>query len=626
MPEPLNAEQVIAICQRLRDQVDFQTWRNRNDVRQDLIYSDYPVDIKGLSQQLENRSPALRHHITEYVDALHGAELDVAVAARSADTPDIDSAQRVENYYRAGYNDLTRPTGENADRGSVYNQVAYGCGVIRQDFADFVLEDVFSGTSSIKDNDAFVKALAQTKFNKNPFQIILPDRDAVFWEPDRMTFAELGLRKISELALEYGDRTDIPGWLTTPTLEESESTYLNTVRTFHLETREFIYDALAMSDRDGNAQGEGWMLDYRANLIGRPWYTLMPGRETAEVEVNYRFDPLVGPLYIVIQNLNVLSTLINSGALQTGRNTYQLVENTSRGLPDFASFMATDPDQRPVLHTLSDDAVQRPPAGYHYEPLPVPDQQQLLNAWQIENQNLKDWGFPSVLSTETPIEGSSTSGFHASQQMQAASKALKPALRNRASAWRELFQMQADAIQALGMDVRIPVQLRAQGETTKVQQTIIIKPEDFKEHNLEVSFESVSESVEFQKRESDLRLVTAGLMPKDTFLERHYPNPAHQKELLILQRAEEPVTQMAVDAAVALIRREAPALAEEVATEARVPLGPEGAPAEGGAAPGEATRQERPPVPQGGLGAPPVPPPQAQGGVPPGVPEARGVA
>jgi hypothetical protein len=114
-------------------------------------------------------------------------------------------------------------------------------------------------------------------------------------------------------------------------------------------------------------------------------------------------------------------------------------------------------------------------------------------------------------------------------------------------------------------------------------------------------------------------------MPTDEFLERHYDDPVAMKELLMLQLAEEGIVQMAVQAAVATIKRDAQQRNEDVLTDLNVPLGGQPGGEEGGAAPGAATRVERPAVPEAGLGGPVVPPPQAQGGVPPGQPAAVGV-
>ena len=587
----------------MRKSYGFTDWHARNTTRHDLLYSQDPVNIEGIVEKLEDRSPALRYHKTQFNNRLDGADIHINVASRSAEAPDVEAAQKVENVWYALYHELTRPIGENASRAAIDQQVCYGCGVPRLALTEEAVDEIKRqrGTllSKVRDVVGGEKSKPVT-LTKNPFRLVTSNLETVFWQPDRQTFCEIGVRRVSALQRDLDHIQDKPQWLVSSTLPEGGEQ--PDAKVYHLETKSYIYGVIEKPADDSDR--DAWMLEKRENDIGRPWFSLMPGHETSEVNVAERFDPLIGPLYYVVQTLNVLGTLINSGALQTGRNTMQLVADGQKGLKDFnAVYDAMQVGQEPVLRTLTDAAVQHPPDGYHYESMPIPDQEQLIRAFQMQEARLEKWGFPSALSTETATQGSSDTGYKAALQMESAADFLKPALRNRAACWRELFQIAADWAQAQNVEIRIPVQLKAQGQSTKVRQMITLKPGDLREHNVEVEFKSIPATAEYAERESNLRMMQAEVMSVDTFLARHYEDPQLEKKKLVLQMAEKPIIQNTVDMVLAAMAQEAGLLKEEAMDEADVPLGT--VPQSGGPAPGETTRRERPPegAASAGLGA-----------------------
>lgn len=579
----------------MQAQPTFSEWEGVLQHRHNLLHGKMGVEIKGISQKLEDRSPALRFHRTQYNNRLHGAEIKINVSSRSAEKADIERAQRVENFYYAIYHDLTRPTGDNAERGTIDQMVSYGVGVPNLDFAPHVREDIFGKNKHLRDVDDLRAVLPDIGFTKNPFVLRAPALSTVYWPPDRSTFCEIGEQTVSQLRLVYEENEPVGKWLTSFTMPEGGSDYDTLATVYHLETAEYIYDVVEGGDQ------EDLMVEYRPNVAGRPWYTLMAGHENSEISVSEKYEPLIGPLYAVVQLLNITGTLIMSGALQTGRNVYQLVKDGSRGAENFLDYQQMPANQRPALHSLAaDEAVVTPPPGYHYEPFPVPDQEQLIRAHQMNEDKLERWGFPASLSTDAPLQADATSGYHAARQMEAASDYLEPALRSRARSWRERFQLVADILQTLQVSVTIPVHLRAQGGSTKVQEMVKVKPDDFKEHNLDVTFLSVPATVKHSMRESDLRLVQGipelgPLMSLATFFELHYENPVEEQKKIDLQRVRQPIRDMALAAALAEVQRSAGALTEQAAAEAEIPLpaiapGPEGGPPEPGG-----IRNERPP-------------------------------
>jgi len=596
----------------MRDRQDFQAWRRKLDDQRDLLLGMMAVDIPGISEKLEDRSPALRHHRTQFNNRIGGARLGIAVAARSPDSADREAAQRVENLDYAFYQKVREET--DAERRSTDQQTTRGCGILHLEWCDDAKEKLRG--RSAKGAEELVKLITEEglSFTDIPFTVTAPSLTATFWEPDRRMFCEIGERKVSELCQAYPDHGDLREYLTGTTTPEWETFAQTTAKVYHLETKEHIYDVIERADNTGEG---AHMLQTTPTFCGRPWYVLVPGHDNSEDNVDDKYEALIGPLYTVVQRLNILGTLLGSGAIQTGRATYQLVKAGARSADTFGEYLQMPANERPVLRHFSQQAVVTPPTGFEYIVLPIPDQQWLFSAYQAEEAKLDRWGFPSALATDAPAQGDTTSGYHAARQMEAAADFLEYALSNRALAWKMMFQLLHDVVQALNVSITVPVQLKAQGRGPRVQQITKLLPGDLKEHRLEVTLKSVPASVQMAIEENLMRRHEMGMISQPSIMEQFYDDPSDEQKRIDLEQIRAPMKEMALQDALAIVQEHRGALMEEAQLAANVPLPPETDMQGGPEVPG-GVRNARPP---GGafpnLGAPAMPPEQATEGVPP---------
>ncbi len=607
MPEPLSASEVVQVCKGLQDQPGFSDWRTVTQTRHDLRHRHQAVGVKGISQLLEDRSPAIEVQGQRFVNDLDAADIQINVAARSTDPAAVAAAQRVENFNYAFYYDLKRRRTNRvyaADRRALDQMAFYGCGVPKLDFAD----DEIKG--QLKDLDALRKVIGEEGFTSNPFVLECPDLQSSFWEPDLSTMCEVGEKTVSQLHKLYEDDQEVRDWLTSDTMEEGNSVWQETVQVYHLETPDYIYDVIGHGSFTGTAS-EALELSFRPNVAGRPWYSLIPGTITSENSPRERFLPLIHAVYPLIQMLNILDTLLMSGALQTGRPMWQEVKKgANRG--DFSDLiMGTSNEQGEVPTVRFDptrETLPKPASGHEWVVVPVPSQEHLISLRNLKKQELQEYGFPAPLDPSQPLEGKS--GYDTVAKMEMASRTLKPALENIAASWYERFKLVADIIQNLGVKITIPVQ--PEGRGTSPQEMITIRPEDFREHDLIVSFKSSSNAAEAALRESDIRMVKEGFMSVPTLMAKHHDDPIAEQERIFTGNLEQITIQQATETLQQLIQAHSQQIAAQALAEVNAPL-PQ-AP-EGGPAPGQDIRQARPEVPIPGVGAPLVNPAQSQDGV-----------
>ena len=503
----------------------------------------------------------------------------------------------------------------------------YGCGPLRLDFTDAVREQLqfemdpdeeYAGQAAelIKEMAAKAKRFYKEGFQGNPFVIESPDLNALAWPADFSTVAEVGERTVSQILRAYEGKLGYDEsvgfrWLTSDTMQEGvfSGSSTETVKLYHLETEQFTYDVLEHGGR------EGMLLELRPVLIGRPWYTFTAGKLTSSNEPRHAFQPLIGPIYPVCQKLEVTGTLINSGALNTGRNMWQLVDN-GRGPQNFIDVLnKQDTDWNTISFDPTQQMLSTPPDGKHWEPVLIPEQGQLIRAHELLLQELGEKGFPSVLMPDTSIDVKS--GYDRARQMEAATAFITPPLRNLAAAWQELFLQVSEICRTLDVPITITTRPRAQGENLKMQETITIQPEDFREQDLEVSFESIPATVLHAMRESDMRMLQGGTMSRRTFMANHYDDPLEEEEEMKRERMTaflDGLAEQDVQAVIQVVRGQytmAAAADAGVPTEALAEMA------------GVGGRPERPPEGSAspGLGAPLVPgeQPQPAGSVPPDV-------
>lgn len=567
-------------------------------LRHDLRHRLKEVAIPGISELLEYRSPVLDVHANRYGNRMDKADLVAQVAER--DPARAKGAQNTENVFHEMYTDFKRVS--EADREAIDQQCAYLVGIRHLRWSLEVKEMLFG--KSIRTAEELRSALdkiVEDGFQGNPFIVECPALTATFWEPNLGTVCEVGTRKISSL-VDENPSADFAkyGWtiLTSETLDEHETEWEDLANVYHLETPGFIYDVV---EEAGDTSSEAVMLEVLPNLVGRPWYTFAPGSTSSDTAVVEHWQPLIGPLYSVVEKLNITRTLAQSGALISGRPQWQEVAD-GRQAQDFMSYHQLPANERPAITVdLTEEMIRQPRQGYHWEVFPVPDQtviQQTVAELQVD---IDRFGFPRSIAPDSPVEGSS--GFHLAKQQESASDFLEPPLTNLARAWRNIFLLVADIIKELGIPMTIPVLKRAQGESAHAM--ITLKPDDLKDFDLLVRFESIPEAVKFAKQEVNTRLWQEKLMSRSTYMAELYRDPVAEEERIDSDTVKELVQKKALELIIELLNEQAPSILGQVLAEAAVPI-PEG----NGAEP----RLERPPVPMGGVGAPAVPPPQSREG------------
>jgi len=596
LPQPLTASQVVEIARSLYDDPTFSEWREALDSREALLHRRDPVNISGINEKLEENNSDLEFHSSMFTNHLQAASFNIEVAARSPKAVDVAAAQRAENFFFALFHEMTRRrrTGLAAYRRALDQMASLACGILNLSFSNEVLGALFSKVEDLGDTAAMRKALERAfgeGFTENPFVLDCPTLRTVAWEDNFTIVCEVGEKSVSHLLMAYPDNEDLRRWLTSATLPEGESWRTQQAQVYHLETEDYIYDVVGRG-------GDGFGVQTRPNLAGKPWYTLIPGNETAAVRMKERYKPLIGPIYPIVQKLNIFDTLINSGALQTGRNMWQQVSQNRASSDDFIDIMNQATEAPVVEVNMSEQMLPKPPKGYHWVPVAIPSQDQLLAARDNKKRELLEKGFPAVLNPNQPLEA--TSGYDRSRQMEAAATFLDPPLSNGAEAWRELFIIAGNVIQELGMPITIPMWNTAEGKAHRTRDVISVKPEDFRDQDISISFQSIPETVRHAKKESDLRLLQAGLKSRTSFMREHNDDPLAEEERIAHDALRSVTMQQAVVVYQQLLQEQAPAIVSEIAAQEGLPLPRRERPPEGSAAPG--------------VGAPLTPPEQSQPG------------
>ena len=620
--EPYDAEQVRRICDAMRNQQGFQLWyQTINANRRLLRFREQGVEIQGISQKLEDPSPAIDVHVTRYVNRIVAAETIFEVSARSGDTKAINSAQVVEDFYYTLFSDMLRQQAgfmPSPYRRHIDDMAAYGAGFLNPAFAKHVREALPSGVYA--DVDELVKELKDSEafkegFTKNPFVIECPVLETVFFEPDLSVVCEVGQRTVSSLLHSYGglDYNANIGFsdLTSDTLPENTNDWDDLADYYHLETSDFIYDVLASEGHD-----DAQLLSIRPNFAGKPWYSLTPGHINNSPDPSKMFQPLVAPLYQTIQMMNVTRTLLQSGALNTGRPMYQSVANNAR--PETSVFMNMPVEQQAtILFDPSKQVLSDPKPGYHWEVVQAPSIEWVKQADEQSRKDLQDWGFPASLSPDSPTTGTANSAAQGAQQMDVATNYLDPALNNVARSVHVLFTTIGDIIIGMDVPIEMPMHRRSTGGDSKVREITRVTPDDFQEADLSVTLESIPAAAQIAINEFELREMELGVRSRSAYMRRRFRDHLAEEKRIVLDKALASSEQKILLAADQIMDEMMPALKAQVAAEQGIPPAPPPLVSpEGGPAPDQAVRFARPAVPVAGAGSPNPNPAQRTGGVP----------
>ncbi|KKN69048.1 hypothetical protein LCGC14_0445200 [marine sediment metagenome] len=622
--EPFNAEELIRLVTSLEHEATFAEWHGDPGYLSNwraLRWRLQPVEIKGISEKLEYRSPAIASNVDRYRNRERAAKIRILVAAKDDEQNSVTAAQALENFAYALYEDFRRQ-GDADDRAIDY-QVADGLGPRNITFTDDVLEKLFAKTQHIDDILERTREVFRKGFDGNPFKLRVPDPQVLYWDEDKSLVAEVGPVRVSTIRAAYEDGMDVDDIKDFTELvsdtQELSGGYDHqdrTVEFYHVETNDWVYEAIA---NDSHTQAV--VVRRHPNPIGRPRYAFAAGHRTSGREPWKAYRPLVADLYSIVQLLNITRTLLMTGGLQTGRPMYQEVA-VGAGADDFMTILSKPAETRNIvsIDTSKGDFLPPPRKGHRWEPIPIPDTSILEKADIRLEADLVNYGFPAILAPDAAIDA--TSGYDRSRQMEGAQDFLEPPLANNAAAWKELLLQCFDAIKELGVPVTIRTLLRAQGEDSRIQDVVTIRPEDIDDVHLEVRFESIPATVQFAMDEAARRDVEGGWMSRSRYMGTKYDDPEREAQQIDLDEMRLAGRQMAKDAVVSFIQVMIPQDMQQVAQELGVtlPVGGQGGNGQNPQRPAEGAAP--------GVGSPLVPPLQAQAGevVPPGTPATGGAS
>lgn len=609
MAEPLDIEDLIRLADSLERDVAFANTKVRVQNRRNLRRRMTEVAISGISEKLEYRTPGLEVNEDRYANRLRSADLQILVASRKQTSISVEKAQNIENFFYRLYHDLRRKRTSRIrapDDRAIRYQVSDFVGIRHLDWAPHVREALFGKLGGTVDElPAKLRSLFKDGFEGNPFELRAPDPLRVFWNDDMSMVAEIGRVGIDQLRVSYGLQESADFTAITSDLKAKDSTQHDpaTIPFYHVETNDFIYEAIAVSGEGRNPM----LLRRSPNPAGRPRYAFSPGHEGTGDEPWQYFRPLLAPLYPIAELLNITGTLMTSSALKTGRAPYMRVKVGS-GADDFGSVMSRPDNERNIIWLdTSQDTWPDAGDGYEWKPVPSPDMNMLLATHQHLLGEFADSGFPAILSPGASIDA--TSGYDRSRQMEGAQDFLEPPLTNIASAWQELFLLAAEQIKAVDLSVTIPVMQIAQGEDARVRPLVTIEPEDLEDIDLEVRLSSTPRVVQFAEDESDRRDVELGFMAKSTYMGKKYDDPTREQRQVDLDTVGTAAAAAGNEFAIQFIKQMAPQIAERVAMELGLPAmvqqqegDPRKARPAGGSVPGQ--------------GSPVVPPVQSEPGAP----------
>ena len=593
---------MIRLCRQGWEQPGFAQWRAANINRHALIHRLGTVDVPGISVKLEAQDTDLEVHDARWTNRLDAAERIIQAAAYSSKPQDVAEAQTAENFLRAYFAHAAKSPADRRRKGQM---VRYGMGPKRLCFTSEII-DALKGA---KDAAEMAEIIQEKEFSVNIFRSECPDIQAIAWEPNFSRVYELGERKYSELLHAFpdleGEYADSYSYLTSlETAPEGSSDYQKMIKYYHLEDGEYIYDVF-----EGGTQGQ--MLQCYPNPLGKPWYTFAAGNETPELAPVERYRPLIGPLYSLCERRELLETLVLSGALATGRPVYQEVKTGGRSAAGVEDFLGMPQEERPNLKfDLMDDAILTPRDGYEYKAFPTPPMEWVVNKEAQLRQEIMEKGFPAPLSPDQSMTAAASSGAQAAYGIEQAKFFIDPPLRNLARADVD------EALIILGLIRELKLKVAIRGLPSGVgsyRELVRLDGSKIKEYDISCSFDAKTATMEYAESENDARRLQLGLMSRKRYMSHREADPLEEEEQIKREQMEMELDKMALADATQIINETRQDLMAQAAQQAQLPLPPPVQPTEtnglapqsGGPAPGDVTRDERPPMGSfEGLGAP----------------------
>ena len=181
--------------------------------------------------------------------------------------------------------------------------------------------------------------------------------------------------------------------------------------------------------------------------------------------------------------------------------------------------------------------LKKPRRGYRWEVVPVPDMKWVVEAHENTRQEIERLGFPVDLGPESSTVGKGDSAARGSQRIEASADQLNPFLSGVAQSLDDLLDLVGDAIRGMKVPVTLPVRRRAQGGSSRVRESVTIKPDDYKEQDREVRLESIPASTKFAMRESNTNALKDGLMSRSTWMRLEYDDYLLEDQQILIDKA-----------------------------------------------------------------------------------------
>jgi len=524
---PLTAEEVRRLVTDLAKQPGFQqrnsTWRERRDLR----FRKTKVGVPRVRTEIEYRSPWLDEESHKWANRLIGAPISIKVSAKKKGQE--EAGQRVENFFYRLYWDFRRMRSAafiNADQRAADHKVADGLGIRHICLAPNALELLLKGKKAVKDIERGFEGL--------PFILEAPDPICVYYEPDLSLIAEEGdvtFRRLRGLypTLDYSDQTrEYHISSEVMDIAYTKQIFDQTVKVYHVETSDYIYDLMEQPDvRDG--RDNALTLNSYKNVFTRPAYAFDPGHVTGSDEPLYAYEPLTGGLGAILPQWNVLGTLQQAAGVFTGLPMYYLARRKGTIGDDPSDFLSLPSGEKKEFHfNFETGEVEGIPEGY--EPVAIKFEAgiDLTKAKEDLRWEMERYTFRDVADVQA------TSGYDRARMIEVQGFDLQPPLDRQADCWHEIFLLVAEAVKAL--DVPVTVRTIPQRDETTSDREVTVKPDDFKDIDLEVGFSAVGPSTRFALVESGLRQMAEGVLSETTFMSEYQGTDDVERERWLRDR------------------------------------------------------------------------------------------
>lgn len=524
MTEELAADDVLRIVRGMENQGGFSRRKTVWEARRKLRNRELKVGIPRVVENVESRTPWIDEDITKWANRLVGAPIHINVTAKRKGQE--ERAQAVENFFYRAYHDLKRVRTVGlvfADQRAADHKAGDGLGARHLRLSNDALALLIKGKNSLK--------ALEGGFTGLPFTMEAPDTIGVFYEPDLSLVAEAGsvtYRELHGLYANLGyDQQSRQFVITSETMDSSleAGVWDQMISVYRLETPEYVYE-LMEQPAISPAPGEASMLRAYKNPFGRPAYAFDPGRVTSSREPVYAFQPLVAGLYGVVKDWNVLATLQQAAGIFTGLPMYYKARRKGTKGDDVGDFFTLPSGEPQKFEFNLKTGEVKVPDGYEPVAVEFSTGIDLTRAkedvrWEMQRYSFRDVG-----------EVEATSGYDRARIIESQGYDLQPPLDNQAACWHEVFLLMADAIKH--MDV--PVTVRTIATRGHEGPEVTVRPKDFEDIDLAVSFSSEGRSAHFAMKESGMREVEMGLKSPTTYLSEDAGRDDPEREWYFIHR------------------------------------------------------------------------------------------